>query len=199
MLNRLALTLLLTLPAVAGAAGIDDVAVALRATKTMTADFAQTAADGRVARGRMVIERPGKIRFDYVARKLLIVSDGRRLTMVDYEVGQVSQWPIKSTPLGVLLDPDRDLSRVARVVGETPAALRVEARDPKHPEYGKLTMTFLKRADAPGGLALTGWTALDAQNSRTEIMLSNVRSNVAVGSANFVFRDPRIKIPGRPG
>ena len=199
MLNRLALTLLLTLPAVAGAAGIDDVAASLRATKTMTADFAQTAADGRVARGRMVIERPGKIRFDYVARKLLIVSDGRRLTMVDYEVGQVSQWPIKSTPLGVLLDPDRDLSRVARVVGETPAALRVEARDPKHPEYGMLTMTFLKRADAPGGLALTGWTALDAQNSRTEIMLSNVRSNVAVGSANFVFRDPRIKIPGRPG
>lgn len=199
MLNRLALALLLTLPATAGAAGIDDVAAALRATKTMTADFAQTAADGRVARGRMVIERPGKIRFDYVARKLLIVSDGRRLTMVDYEVGQVSQWPIKSTPLGVLLDPDRDLSRVARVVGETPAALRVEARDPKHPEYGMLTMTFLKRADAPGGLALTGWTALDAQNSRTEIMLSNVRSNVAVGSANFVFRDPRIKIPGRPG
>ena len=199
MLNRLALTLLLTLPAVAGAAGIDDVAASLRATKTMTADFAQTAPDGRVARGRMVIERPGKIRFDYVARKLLIVSDGRRLTMVDYEVGQVSQWPIKSTPLGVLLDPDRDLSRVARVVGETPAALRVEARDPKHPEYGMLTMTFLKRADAPGGLALTGWTALDAQNSRTEIMLSNVRSNVAVGSANFVFRDPRIKIPGRPG
>jgi outer membrane lipoprotein-sorting protein len=195
MLKRFAI-LLAALPVAAGAADLGDVAAALRATTTMTADFTQTAPDGPIARGRMVIARPGKIRFDYDSKKLLVVSDGSRLSMIDYDVAQVSQWPVKSTPLGVLLDPDKDLSRVAKVVGETPGALRIEARDAKHPEYGTITMTFLKR---PGGLALTGWTALDAQNMRTEVVLSNVRSNVAVGGENFKFRDPRVRTPGRPG
>ncbi len=193
----LALLLVPLFAAPAGAVPLDAVAATLRATKTMTADFTQTAGDGRVARGRMVLARPGKIRFDYNASKLLVVADGQRLSMIDYSVGQVSQWPLKSTPLAALLDPERDLSRVARIVGETPGAIRVEARDPKHPEYGSIVMTFIKRADAPGGLALTGWTARDAQNGLTEVVLTNVRSNVAVGSANFVFRDPRVKIPGR--
>lgn len=189
---------LLAFAAPAAAAPLDAVAATLRATRTMTADFTQTARNGQVARGRMVLAQPGKIRFDYQGSRLLVVADGRRLSMIDYSVGQVSQFPIRSTPLAALLDPRRDLARVARVVEETPTTLRVEARDPKHPEYGALTMNFSKRGDAPGGLALTGWTARDAQNNLTEVALSNVRSNVAVGSANFSFRDPRLKTPGRP-
>ncbi len=191
-----ALVPLLAVPALAS--DLDTVSGALRATTTMTADFVQTASDGKIARGKMVLARPGKIRFDYDSSKLLIVADGQKLSMIDYGVGQVSQWPVRSTPLAALLDPDKDLSKAARIVGETPGALRVEARDPKHPEYGAITMTFMKRADAPGGLALTGWTARDAQNNLTEVVLSNVRSNVAVKSGSFSFRDPRAKTPGRP-
>ena len=191
----------LAVPLIAGpaaAAGLDTVAATLRATTTMTADFVQTAADGKIARGKMRLARPGKIRFDYDKSNLLIVADGQRLSMIDYSVGQISQWPVKSTPLAALLDPEKDLAKVARVVGETPGALRVEARDAKHPEYGAITMTFMKRADAPGGLALAGWTARDAQNNLTEVVLSNVRSNVAIPGGSFTFRDPRVKIPGRP-
>ena len=43
---------------------------------------------------------------------------------------------------------------------------------------------------APGGLQLYGWTALDAQNKRTTVKLSNVRYNVAVGEGAFTFKDP---------
>lgn len=185
--------------AAAPAATLDEVAAALAATTSMTARFTQTAGDGRVATGRMQLLRPGRIRFDYDASKLLIVADGRALSMVDYKVGQVSQWPIRSSPLAALLDPAGDLSRVARLVDSPPGIVRVAARDPKHPEYGTLTMVFVRRTDAPGGLALAGWTALDAQNNRTEIVLSDVRSNVALARSVFTFRDPRTRIPGRPG
>lgn len=199
MIRKILCVLVVPLLAVpAAATGLDTVSATLRATTTMTADFVQTAADGKIARGHMVLARPGKIRFDYDKSKLLIVADGQRLSMIDYAVGQISQWPVKSTPLAALLDPDKDLSKVATIVGETPGAIRVEARDARHPEYGAITMTFLKRADAPGGLALAGWTARDAQNNLTEVVLSNVRSNVAVKSGSFTFRDPRVKIPGRP-
>lgn len=188
----------LVLAAPAAAAGLASVAATLRATQTMTADFTQTAPDGKIARGKMLLARPGRIRFDYDNTKLLIVADGTRLSMIDYTVGQVSQWPLGATPLAALLDPEKDLGRSARVVGETPSAIRVEARDPKHPEYGSIVMTFMKRADAPGGLALAGWTARDAQNNLTDVALTNVRSNVAVAKSRFGFRDPRLKIPGRP-
>ena len=198
MFIRSTLLVLALVAAPAAAAPLDEVAAALRATTSMTADFTQTAADGRVARGTMRLVRPGKVRFDYTKSQLLIIADGRTLSMIDYKVSQVSQWPIGQSPLAALLDPNKELGRVARVVGQTPGAIRVEARDPKHPEYGAITMTFERRGDAPGGLALTGWTALDAQNNRTEVVLSNVRSNVAVAASSFKFRDPRTRVPGRP-
>lgn len=197
MIRTLLLAALVAAPA--AAAPLDEVAAAMAATTSMTARFTQTASDGRVATGRMQLVRPGKIRFDYDQSKLLIVADGRALSMIDYKVGQVSQWPIRNSPLAALLDPAKDLARVARVVESPASQVRIAARDPKRPDYGTLTMTFVRRADAPGGLALAGWTALDAQNNRTEVVLNGVRSNVAIAKSTFTFRDPRIKTPGRPG
>lgn len=173
------------------AAPIDDVKAALAATTTMTADFTQTAANGAVQRGTLILQRPGKIRFQYAKAPLLIVADGKRLTFVDYEVNQVSQWPIRSTPLGVLLDAQADLARYARVVGAEGRGVLVEARDPKHPEFGAITLNFVRDAAAPGGLALLGWVSVDAQNNRTEIRLANTRYNAGIAKASFTFRDPR--------
>ncbi len=196
----LALAVLAATPLAAAPLTIDSVKAALKATTTMTADFSQTAANGTVATGKLTLSRPGKIRFAYDKAPLLVVADGKRLSVVDYEVNQVSQWPIRSTPLGVLLDADADLARYAKVVGQEGNGLLVEARDAKHPEYGAITLNFAADAAAPGGLALLGWTALDAQNNRTDITLRSVRYNVAVPASGFGFRDPRAKtLPGKTG
>ncbi len=110
----------------------------------------------------------------------------------------MSQWPIKSTPLGVLLDGDADLARFAHVSGVMANGVLVEARDANHPEYGAITLNFARDAAAPGGLTLIGWTSLDAQNNRTEVALTGVRYNVAVPGSSFGFRDPRSKgLPGK--
>lgn len=187
-------------PLAAAPLTIDSVKAAFKATTTMTANFSQTAANGTVATGKLTLSRPGRIRFQYDKAPLLVVADGKRLSVVDYEVAQVSQWPIKSTPLGVLLDGDADLARFAHVVGQEGGGLLVEARDPKHPEYGAITLNFAADTAAPGGLALLGWTALDAQNNRTDVKLNATRYNVAVPGASFTFRDPRAKtLPGKTG
>ncbi len=180
------------------AAPLDEVAAALRATTTMTADFTQTAGNGTVSTGKLILARPGKIRFSYDKLPLLVVADGRRLVFVDYKVSQVSEWPIGSTPLGILLDPNPDLARVATLTGTSNGAPQITARDSKHPEYGTLALTFSRDAAAPGGLALTGWTATDAQNNITEIRLMNTRYNVRIAASSFGFRDPRTKqVPGK--
>jgi outer membrane lipoprotein-sorting protein len=179
------------LAAPAAAASLDDVAAALKATTSLAADFTQTGADGKVVTGHMLLARPGKIRFAYDTAKLLIVGNGRTLTFVDYSVNQVSQWPVKSTPLGILLASDPDLSGVARISQTSDRGIIVEARDPKRPEFGSLAIGFRLDPHAPGGLALAGWTSFDAQGGRTTVQLSNIRTNADMSKADFGFRDPR--------
>ena len=48
-------------------------------------------------------------------------------------------------------------------------------------------------AGAPGGLRLEGWTAIDAQNKRTTVRLSNQRYNVAVPDSAFTYAEPKRK------
>ena len=194
-------------PARAASFSLGDVERALSATGTMTADFRQTAADGRVTTGTMSLKRPGRVRFDYGASApFLVVADGSRLSFVDYKVAQVSQWPIRSTPLGVLLDPKLDLSRIARVLpadqSPLPGRVAVMAEDPKRPEFGRILFFMKPDASAPGGLALAGWRVTDAQNNLTVVELDNGRFNVPVDDSLFRFRDPRkilAKPPGRAG
>ena len=165
----------------------------LQALTTMTADFTQTDRDGRVLTGVLTIKSPGKLRFQYQKNvPILIVAEGGALTFIDYSVRQVQRWPIKNSPLGVLLDPSRDLSRFAHVVpGSDPRVLSVDAADPKHPEYGRINLVFLRQAPGPAGLVLQGWVALDSQNNRTTIRLTNQRYGVPVNDSAFAWTDPR--------
>ncbi len=169
----------------------------LRATTTMTANFTQTDRAGKVLTGTMTLKQPGKIRFQYEKGvPILIVSDGKSLWFIDYSVKQKSRWPIANSPLGVLLDPSKDITRFATLQPTANASvISVEARDPKHPEYGRITLVFAKQASAPGGLMLQGWVALDSQNNRTAIRLSNQRFGAPVSDGTFRWRDPQSGAP----
>ena len=165
----------------------------LRAVDSMTAAFSQTDRAGKGLGGTLTLQKPGKIRVQYEKGvPILIVGDGKAIWFLDYSVGQRSRWPIGDSPLGVLIDPNRDISKYARVVpSSTPGILSVEAYDAKRPEYGRITMIFERQASAPGGLILQGWVALDAQKNRTTVRLSNQRFNVPVSDSTFRFNDPR--------
>ncbi|HTG38615.1 outer membrane lipoprotein carrier protein LolA [Sphingomonas sp.] len=182
-------------PAAAQTQGGDLAAVQahLRAVDSMTAAFSQTDRAGKVLNGTLTLKKPGKIRFQYEKGvPILIVGDGKAIWFLDYSVGQRSRWPIGDSPLGVLIDPNRDITRYAKVVPSSSAdVLSVEAYDPKRPEYGRITMIFERQASAPGGLMLQGWVALDSQKNRTTVRLSNQRFNVPVSDNTFRFNDPR--------
>jgi chaperone LolA len=174
------------------ASPLAQVTAHLKAVDTMTANFNQSGRRGQSLNGTLTMKRPGKIRFQYQKGvPLLIVGDGKALTMIDYQVKQVSRWPIGNSPLSVLLNPNQDISRIAKVTQDTPQVLLVSARDPKRPEFGTITMAFAKVASAPSGLMLQGWTTIDAQNNRSTIKLSNQRFNVPVAESAFRFVDPR--------
>ncbi len=187
------IALTLTAPLSAQTDDLTLITAHLKAVTTMTAGFTQTDRAGKVLTGTLTLKRPGKIRFQYQAGvPLLIVGDGKALTFVDYSVKQVSRWPIGNSPLGVLLDPTKDLRRFAKIVpGGDSRIVLAEARDPRRPEYGMITLAFARDAGAPSGLRLQGWVALDAQNNRTSVRLTDQQINVAVSDKAFTWRDPR--------
>ncbi len=172
---------------------LDRAVAALRGISTMRADFTQTDRNGQRVSGVLTMKRPGKIRFQYERGvPLLIVGDGKALTLIDYEVRQVQRWPISNSPLGALLDPTRDVGRFGTLQSTTdPNVVSIEVRDRQHPEYGVITLIFVRKASAPGGLELTAWVALDSQNRRTTIRLSGHQYGLAVPDTTFRFNDPR--------
>ncbi len=182
------------------ASELDKVVSALREISTMRADFTQTDRLGTTVRGVMTLKRPGKIRFDYGKNAdLLVISNGKSLYVIDYEVNQVERWPIGNSPLGALFDPQRDVKKFGKLVPTgNPDVLSVEVRDPKKPEFGMINLIFVRNSAAPGGFQLTHWVALDAQNNRTRVQLSNQRYGVAVADSTFTFKDPR-RSARRPG
>ncbi|BDI59988.1 LolA family protein [Qipengyuania nanhaisediminis] len=172
---------------------LDRAVAALRGISTMRADFTQTDRAGNSARGVMTLKRPGKIRFDYGKdADLLVVSNGRSLYMIDYAVNQVERWPIRNSPLGALLDPNRDVKQYGTLVPTGSSdVISIDVRDPDRPEFGRMNLIFVRNPNAPGGLQLTHWVALDAQNHRTTVRLANHRYGVAVPESTFRFDDPR--------
>ena len=164
----------------------------LRAVDTMTANFSQAGRNGQTLNGTLTMKRPGKVRFQYQRGvPLLIVADGKRLNMIDYQVKRVESWAIGSSPLGVLLNPNQDISRVSKVTRNDRQVLMISARDPRRPEFGVMSIAFAKVPSAPAGLMLTGWTMVDVQKNRTTVKLTNQRFNVAVADSAFTFEDPR--------
>jgi len=201
LLSALAIPASLTAPAVPAQAQsetskINRVVSALRGISTLQADFSQTDRTGQRVNGRLTLKRPGRIRFQYdKSVNMLIVGDGKSLTLVDYDVRQVQRWPIKNSPLGALLDPSRDVARYGTLKPtRDPSVTSIEVRDRQHPEYGIITLIFVEDSSAPGGLELVSWVALDSQNKRTTIRLSNHRYGLAVSDKTFRWRDPRPKV-----
>ena len=187
-------------PVAAAAGDLDKAVAALRGISTMKADFTQTHRNGQSVRGELTLKNPGRIRFEYEKGvNMLVVSNGSRLTLIDYDVNQVQSWPIGNSPLGALLDPKRDVKRYGELQPTSnPNVISVAVKDPKKPEYGTFTFVFVRDAEAPGGLELNSWVALDAQNKRTTVRLSNQRYGVSVPNSAFTYRDPR-RTSRRPG
>jgi outer membrane lipoprotein-sorting protein len=179
---------------------LDRAISAIRGISTLKANFIQTDRSGQSVSGVLTLKQPGNIRFEYEdSVNILIVSNGRSLYFIDYDVRQVERWPIRNSPLGALLDPTRDLKKYGRLMPTSnPNVVSVEVKDKERPEYGTITLIFVEKAGVPGGLELVSWVQLDSQNKRTTIRLTNQRYGVAVSDSAFRFRDPRVTTR-RPG
>jgi len=183
------------------ASATEDVKRWLSETQGLRAQFVQQGADGSFLTGTFTMRQPGRIRFDYSdATDLLIVADGKAVYFIDYEVRQLSRYPLKETPLAPLLDnaalESLALSVTPVMEGPMAGTIAVTSQDPKHREYGTLTMMFDRVDGADGKLLLQAWTVLEAQGNLTQVTLRDQEENVSVADSLFTFKDPRRRRPG---
>lgn len=161
---------------------------------SLKADFTQRSPGGLVATGKLYMERPGRIRFDYSDETpILVVSDGKTLNLVDEEIEQVTKWPVEDTPLRVLLGSSVDLAAYGARVEVEPGGIKnivaLHATDQKRPEIGEITVFF--RDGSKNGLQLISWVVNDAQGETTVIELSDTETNLKLATSLWTFEDPR--------
>ena len=126
----------------------------------------------------------------------LLVPAYGRFVFQDKSIGQISQYPLSTTPLGILLADHVSLSGDVTVTGiqRQPGQIQVTLVRTHSPGDGSLTLVF---ADNP--LALRQWTVVDAQRQETRVTLYNVELGVRLDPALFEFNDTRSLSGGNGG
>lgn len=162
----------------------------LNQVRSLKATFIQRGPEGNVDEGTLFLERPGKIRFEYANdNPILVVSNGDMLSFVDYEIKQVSRWPIDKTPLNVLVDEHIDLKDQDIEIPEMirfAGLIKMSIIQPDQKDQGYITLIFEEST-----MELKSWEVIDVQGYTTRIALLNPEYNVAVDDDQFTFDDPR--------
>ncbi len=160
---------------------------------TLKARFIQISSNGAYAEGDVIIQRPGKMRFEYdPPHPVLIIANGLSLLFYDRELKQASFLPLWETPLWFLIRKEVTLSEgiVVSAVEQSPGALRITITDKDLSETGSVTLVF---SDRP--LALKKWEITDAQGILTQVSLINARYGIEVDPLAFDYSD--LEIQGR--
>lgn len=178
-----ALAALLALPAQAEKLSLAQLSGYLNGLTTAEAAFTQQNADGSVSKGRVLIQRPGRMRFEYTPDATLVLASGGQLAIFDPKSNQPpEQYPLSKTPLNLILARNIDLARARMVVGhqeQGPLTL-VVAQDPEHPEYGTLTLAF-----SANPVALRQWTVTDETGNQTTVVLDALKTGMTYKPTTF--------------
>lgn len=171
-------------PALAEKVPLAELSAYINGIKTAVSDFTQVNPDGSVSTGRLWLRRPNRMRFEYAPpdRNLVLASAGS-VAIFDAKSNEPpEQYPLRRTPLHLILGNNVNLGRAKMVKGHSTAGKDtvVRAQDPEHPEYGYIDLIF-----APDPVALKSWVLTDDSGAQTTVILENLTVGANLGKVNF--------------
>lgn len=146
--------------------------------------FIQTDAANKRMRGKFMVKRPGRFRFDYaLPSKQIIVSDGNLLRIQDHDLGNEDAVELDQTPFRILLRKDVDLLRDARItdVQEAEDTIVLTVQDKAPDAAGKIKLVLVKKP----ALELKEWVTTDAQGLDTRVELSGLSTTEKIDPTQF--------------
>ncbi|MFT7592922.1 MAG: outer membrane lipoprotein-sorting protein [Paracoccaceae bacterium] len=182
----LTLAATLTAPAVWAAEKLPLTAISryLNDLKTAQSAFTQINDDGSLSTGALYIHRPGRMRFEYdPPDQAVVIAGGGTVVIHDPKSNQPPEsYPLKRTPLSVILAKTVDLGRANMVVGHgfDGTSTIVTAQDPENPEYGRIDMMFT--ADP---VELRKWVIHDGSGGQTTVLLGALKTGGRLNDTLF--------------
>ena len=154
--------------------------------QTLVGDFVQVGPDGRRAEGKIYLQKPGRVRFEYnPPSPIELVADGNSLVVRDRKLETQDLYPLSQTPLRFLLADRIDLLRETNVVAvsadDTFVSLVIEEKQTLGGTHKVLLMFSAK------DMQLKQWTITDPQGYDTTVALYNLDPAKKLDPA--MFRD----------
>jgi outer membrane lipoprotein-sorting protein len=139
----------------------------------MVADFVQLGADGKRTDGKLYVQRPGRLRFEYAPPATLeIIADGTSVAVRDRKLATQDVYFISQTPLKFLLKDKIDIARDTQILDMKSDDRSVMILIEDKATFGgtsRIRLVF----DAVN-FSLRQWTVTDPQGYETLVSLSNI-------------------------
>ncbi len=161
-------------PTFAQAIPLSEISRYFNSFTTAEGEFTQINPDGTLSTGRIFIRRPGRVRFEYdPPERSLVMAGGGQVAIFDGRSNTgPNQYPLRHTPLNLILERDVDFSNRQMVVGHThdETTTTVVAQDPENPQYGSIRLIF-----SSDPTELRQWVIRDDTGAETTVILGNMR------------------------
>jgi outer membrane lipoprotein-sorting protein len=180
-----ALALMATaLPAQAEKISLNAISSYLNGLSTAKSQFTQINDDGTISTGTIYLKRPGRARFEYnPPMDALVVAGGSQVAIFDGKSNAgPQQYPLKRTPLNLILARNVNLGQANMVVGHgyDGTATTVVAQDPENPEVGTIELKFTANPTE-----LRQWVITDNAGSQTTVLLGELEKGMDLRASLF--------------
>ena len=164
----------------------------LSSFNTLKSNFIQVNTNGDILTGKIALIRPGKFRIEYNETSLLIISDGKKVAVINKDIKSISFYSLKDLPASMILFKDISLNAIHLIKSknlENRIEITFTTNKKKNDEIIKIT--FEKQP-----LIMKKWSIDGLNETKTEIMFNNLLLDNQIDAKLFDIEreDPRIRI-----
>ena len=162
----------------------------LSSFNTLKSNFIQVNSNGDILTGKVVLMRPGKFRVEYNEISVLIISDGRKVAVINKDIKNISFYSLKDLPASMILFKDISLNNIHLLKSKNlENRIEITFSTNKKKDDEKIHITFEKQP-----LIMKKWEIDRLDNNKTEIMFDNLLLDNEIDLKLFDIEkeDPRI-------
>ena len=164
----------------------------LSSFNTLKSNFIQVNTNGDILTGKIALIRPGKFRIEYNETSLLIISDGKKVAVINRDIKSISFYNLKDLPASIILFKDISLNAIHLLKSknlENRIEVTFTTNKKKNDEI--IEITFEKQP-----LIMKKWSIDGLNETKTEIMFNNLLLDNQIDAKLFDIEreDPRIRI-----
>ena len=164
----------------------------LSSFNTLKSNFIQVNTNGDILTGKVALIRPGKFRIEYNETSLLIISDGKKVAVINKDIKSISFYSLKDLPASIILFKDISLNAIHLLKSknlENRIEITFTTNKKKNDEV--IQITFEKQP-----LIMKKWSIDGLNETKTEIMFNNLLLDNQIDAKLFDIEreDPRVRI-----